>query len=107
MHDINPALSAFTNAVRTLYGNRLERIVLFGSFARGTAHEGSDIDVAVVSKGSIQAGLEIDQMSDILFEVNSINIPMESKPMINKIVSSMKKNKSLKHGILTRLSITA
>ncbi len=70
MHDINPALSAFTNAVRTLYGNRLERIVLFGSFARGTAHEGSDIDVAVVLKGSIQAGLEIDQMSDILFEVN-------------------------------------
>ena len=43
---------------------------------------------------------ELSVLKDILFEVNSINIPMESKPMINKIVSSMKKNKSLKLSII-------
>jgi uncharacterized protein len=30
-----------------LYGDRLERVVLFGSRARGDAHPGSDYDVAV------------------------------------------------------------
>jgi predicted nucleotidyltransferase len=66
IHDIAPALTAFTNAVRTLYGSRLERIVLFGSFARGTAHEGSDVDVAVVLKGDVQEMAEIETMLDAI-----------------------------------------
>jgi predicted nucleotidyltransferase len=43
---IQAPLKAFTQTVRNLYGERLERIVLFGSFARGTAHENSDVDAA-------------------------------------------------------------
>jgi predicted nucleotidyltransferase len=30
-----------------MYGERIERVVLFGSRARGDAHEDSDYDVAV------------------------------------------------------------
>jgi predicted nucleotidyltransferase len=30
------------------FGSRLLEMRLFGSYARGTAHEGSDVDVAVV-----------------------------------------------------------
>ncbi len=66
IHDIAPALTTFTNAVKTLYGSRLERIVLFGSFARGTAHEGSDVDVAVVLKGDVQEMAEIETMLDAI-----------------------------------------
>jgi len=42
-----------------LYGERLVRMVLFGSQARGDAEPGSDIDVLVVLKGTVSPGEEI------------------------------------------------
>ena len=42
-----------------LYGERLVRMVLFGSQARGDAEPGSDIDVLVVLKGTLSPGEEI------------------------------------------------
>src|ERR1700690_1611096 len=42
-----PAMRRFAAAVRALYGDRVERIVLFGSRARGDAREDSDWDVAI------------------------------------------------------------
>jgi hypothetical protein len=43
----HPAMRRFAEAVRARYGDRVERIVLFGSRARGDAREDSDWDVAV------------------------------------------------------------
>jgi uncharacterized protein len=42
-----PALARFRAAVDELYGNRIERILLFGSRARGDHQPDSDYDVAV------------------------------------------------------------
>lgn len=49
LHD--PVLDRFRRAVLQLYGDRLERVVLFGSRARGDARPDSDYDVAVFLKG--------------------------------------------------------
>lgn len=43
----DPILTRFAAEVRAAYGDRLERIVLFGSRARGDHKPGSDYDVAV------------------------------------------------------------
>jgi predicted nucleotidyltransferase len=43
----HPAMRRFAAAVRTLYGDRVERIVLDGARARGDARPDSDWDVAV------------------------------------------------------------
>jgi predicted nucleotidyltransferase len=43
----DPILARFRAALGALYGDRLERVVLFGSRARGDAHPDSDYDVAV------------------------------------------------------------
>ena len=43
----DPILKRFRAALDELYGERLERVVLFGSRARGIAREDSDYDVAV------------------------------------------------------------
>jgi predicted nucleotidyltransferase len=43
----DPVLARFRAALETLYGDRLERAVLFGSRARGDARADSDYDVAV------------------------------------------------------------
>lgn len=45
------ALRALSSALRAELGDRLIAIRLFGSLARGDAHEGSDVDVAVVVRG--------------------------------------------------------
>jgi len=43
----DPILARFRAALDALYGDRLERVVLFGSRARGDARADSDYDVAV------------------------------------------------------------
>jgi predicted nucleotidyltransferase len=43
----DPILQRFKAALREIYGNRIERVVLFGSRARGAARDDSDYDIAV------------------------------------------------------------
>ena len=45
------ALERFVKAVRAEFGDRVERLVLFGSRARGEGHEESDVDVLVLVRG--------------------------------------------------------
>jgi predicted nucleotidyltransferase len=47
----NPILAKFSAALAEMYGDRLERVVLFGSRARGDAQPDSDYDVAVFLNG--------------------------------------------------------
>jgi uncharacterized protein len=44
---VHPVLRRFCDALEDMYGDRIERIVLYGSRARGEAHSESDYDVAV------------------------------------------------------------
>ncbi len=46
-----------------IYGDRLVKIILYGSQARGDAKPDSDIDVLVVLKGEVQPGEEIIRTS--------------------------------------------
>ncbi|HXX22833.1 MAG TPA: nucleotidyltransferase domain-containing protein [Terriglobia bacterium] len=46
----NPILAKFRAALADIYGPRLERVVLYGSQARGDAEADSDYDVAVFLK---------------------------------------------------------
>jgi uncharacterized protein len=43
----NPILKRFRAALDEIYGERLERVTLYGSRARGDAREDSDYDIAV------------------------------------------------------------
>ena len=48
----NALLAEFGERVRALAGDRLERIVVFGSLARGASRANSDLDVAVFVAGA-------------------------------------------------------
>lgn len=50
-------VSAFADAVREHF--EVQKIILFGSQARGTAHQDSDIDVAVVFRNIEEDYLEL------------------------------------------------
>ena len=54
-----------------LYGERLDRLVLFGSHARGENRPDSDLDVLVVLNGEVPwPGREIDRMLDISHDLS-------------------------------------
>lgn len=62
-------LSKFRAALDTLYGNRIECVVLFGSRARGDARSDSDYDVAVFLKNLDDRWAEADRIADITAEL--------------------------------------
>jgi predicted nucleotidyltransferase len=68
----DPILRRFRAALDRLYGDRIERVVLFGSRARGEAREDSDYDVAVFLKNLADRWQEVDRIvplvTDILYE---------------------------------------
>jgi predicted nucleotidyltransferase len=68
----DPVLKRFRTALDALYGDRIERVVAFGSRARGDAREDSDYDVVVFLKGLANRWREVDRIvplvTDILYE---------------------------------------
>jgi uncharacterized protein len=58
-------LSELRTRLQAHYGERLDRLVLYGSQARGDAEPDSDIDVLVVLKGGVEWGREIQAVVPI------------------------------------------
>src|SRR5215471_7775829 len=72
----DPILKRFRAALDEIYGDRIERVVLFGSRARGDAGADSDYDVAVFLKGLKEGDLvnrwrELDRLADLRSELLS------------------------------------
>jgi len=65
----DPILKRFRAALDELYGERIERVVLFGARARGAAREDSDYDVAVFLKDLIDRWQEIDRIVPVVTDI--------------------------------------
>ena len=58
-------------ALVELYGDRLDRVILYGSYARGDFHAESDVDYLVVLRDKeVKAGKEIFYMGDKIGELS-------------------------------------
>jgi uncharacterized protein len=62
-------VARFRAALQALYGDRLERAVLFGSRARGDARPDSDYDVAIFLRDYTRAWPEIQPLGEITTEI--------------------------------------
>jgi predicted nucleotidyltransferase len=62
---VDPVLEKFRAAITELYGSRIERVVLYGSRARGDAKPDSDYDIAVFLKDLSSRWQEIRRITDI------------------------------------------
>ncbi len=72
----DPILTRFRSALDEIYGERLERVVLFGSHARGDARADSDYDIAVFLKDLDSFGTEAGRIAaigtDILYGTGAV-----------------------------------
>ena len=69
MRDISKILDEFLQRCKEKFGDNLISIVLFGSYARGTATEYSDVDLLVIAKNLPKRRIErYKLMSDIDLE---------------------------------------
>jgi uncharacterized protein len=72
----DPILTRFRAALDETYGDRIERVVLFGSRARGEARPGSDYDIAVFLKDFESFGADAGRIAaietDILYDTGAV-----------------------------------
>ncbi|MGI0481262.1 nucleotidyltransferase domain-containing protein [Geminocystis sp. CENA526] len=64
--EIKHILSTFKKQLKEIYKDKLINLILFGSYAKGTEKEDSDIDVLILLKDQdINIGKEIEKTSKI------------------------------------------
>jgi uncharacterized protein len=61
----DPVLRRFRTALDEIYGSEIDRVVLFGSRARGDAQDDSDYDVAVFFKSTPDRSKKRRRLADL------------------------------------------
>lgn len=62
---IREVLQKLDSGLKNLYGARYRGLLLYGSYARGTAWEGSDVDLLLLLEGPVNASKEIWRLQDV------------------------------------------
>lgn len=69
VEDIRPILEDLKGELQRIYGGRLRTLFLYGSYARGDATEGSDIDILMLiengEKDEVLEKRRLERISDI------------------------------------------
>jgi uncharacterized protein len=65
----DPVLARFRTALDAMYGDQIERVVLFGSRARGDARPDSDYDVAVFLSSMSDRFAELYRLADLSTDI--------------------------------------
>lgn len=82
--DPNEIASAVAVDLKNLYGERLKKVVLYGSWARGDAHRESDVDIMIVLDRVDSWVEERDRMDDILWKHSVENSTVVSALIVSE-----------------------
>jgi len=55
--------------LRETYGDRIKRVILYGSYARGEATKDSDVDVLVLADPSLNPSEVRESLSELLYDM--------------------------------------
>jgi predicted nucleotidyltransferase len=72
---IQRAIEELRSAYKTIYGERLAQVVLFGSCAWGDADTDSDVDLLVVLKGPVSEQRFRCEQSPLMLNIRCEGIP--------------------------------
>jgi predicted nucleotidyltransferase len=65
----DPILRRILASLRAIYGDRIKRLVLFGSRARGDVHPDSDYDIAVFLEDLADRWREFHRLADLRADI--------------------------------------
>lgn len=69
-NNVNEEIQKFINEVKKILGDRLKKIILYGSYARGDYNKKSDVDIMILTDLSFEEIEEYrDKISDAAFEI--------------------------------------
>lgn len=103
--DKKNAIEISKNYIKSILDKyKIEKVILFGSFAKGTNHEDSDIDLAIILKSIDDI---IDVQIDLLNLRNDDNLLIEPHPfrLIDFNQSNPVASEILKHGIELEIAV--
>ena len=80
-------IEEFTSKVYELLGNRIKKIILYGSYARGDFNDDSDIDIMILTNLEDNEIIEYrDKISDIAFDIEfDNNFEVMFSPLVKNI----------------------
>lgn len=81
---VKVVLAQLRHYLKTLYGEQLEQIVLYGSQARGDAKPDSDIDVLIVLKQPVDSATEIERTGEF-----TSHLCLENNVLISRTFTSL------------------
>jgi predicted nucleotidyltransferase len=75
-------LLAYKRAVEAAFPGMIEALILFGSRARGDAHDESDYDVAIILRGTLADDRDIRRrLADVAFDHLSDDVDIQAVPL--------------------------
>lgn len=86
-NDINSIINDFINGVNKILGNRVKKIILYGSYARGDFNKNSDIDIMILTDLSDDEIVEYrKKITEYAYDIeydNNFNIDLS--PLVKNI----------------------
>ena len=72
--NISKIINEFVKGVNQILGNRVKRIILYGSYARGDYNKSSDIDIMILTDLTDKEIIEYrSKISDIAYDIEEAN----------------------------------
>ena len=69
-NNVNEEIQKFIKEVKKILGDRLKKVILYGSYARGDYNKKSDVDIMILTDLSFEEIEEYrDKISDAAFEI--------------------------------------
>ena len=86
-NSINKIIYQFTKQVKELLGDRLKKMILYGSYARGDFYDNSDIDIMILTDCNFEEIEKYrDEISDIAFDIE-----LETGVVISPLIKNIDK----------------
>ena len=79
MDSLNEVLNRLVSGMKDIFGDNIFKIILYGSTARGTASDGSDIDIAVMTGGYT------DEMHDQMIDL-TVDLELEYDKVLSVVL---------------------
>lgn len=85
--NISNIIDEFVKGVNEILGNRVKRIILYGSYARGDYNKSSDIDIMILTDLTDEEIIKYrDEIIDIAYDIEwDNNFDIDISPLVKNI----------------------